>query len=92
MKDFEQFKAILDVIEVKAQTRIAENEDDAKLRRFKDKWMFMVTLIVIVVSLAAWILFIALHPDSPHLPIVFNAAFGLVMGLCGYYVKEKQSR
>jgi hypothetical protein len=91
MREFEQFKSLLEIMDVKAQSRVTEHEDDAKLRRFKDKWLFMMTMIVILFSFAGWILFIAMRPDSPHLALVLNGGFGLVMGLCGYYVRAKTS-
>lgn len=91
MNEPSQIKMLLEHFEVKAQSRINEHEDDAKLRRFKDKWLFMVTMLVILFSFSGWLLFIAFRPDSPHLALVLNGGFGLVMGLCGYYVRARTS-
>lgn len=86
MREFDQFKSILEIFEVKAQSKLIEHPDDAKLRRFKDKWLFLVTVGVIIFSFVGWILFIVLRPDSPQLSIVLNGGFGLVMALAGYYI------
>lgn len=91
MKEFEQLKSILEIFEVKAHSKVIEHQDDARLRRFKDKWLFLITLLLIVFSFIGWILFIFFRPDSPHLALVLNAGFGLVMGLCGYYVRGRNS-
>lgn len=89
MKDFDRFELLLEKFEVKAHTKIIENIEDANLRRFKDKWLFITTIILILFSFICWILFVVLRPDSPHINIVLNSGFGLVMALCGYYVKGK---
>ncbi len=82
-------KILLEVIDVKAQSKITEDPNDANLRRFKDKWLFIITLMLILLSFIGWILFITLRPDSPQLSIVLNAGFGLLMALVGYYVRGK---
>ena len=65
-----------------------ENPKDADLRRFKEKWLFIATLVLIVISFIGWGWFIVFHPESPHLGIVLNGGFGLLMALIGYYVKK----
>ena len=89
IKDLDQFKSILEIFEVKAQSKMIEHPDDARLRRFKDKWLFITTLVLILFSFVGWGLFITLRPDSPQLNIVLNGGFGLVMALSGYYVRGK---
>lgn len=90
MGEFDQFKSILEIFEVKAQSKAIEHPDDARLRRFKDKWLFIVTIILIIFSFIGWGFFIALRPDSPQLGIVLNGGFGLLMALAGYYVRGKE--
>jgi len=66
-----------------------ENPKDADLRRFKDKLLFILTFIIIVLSFIGWIVFIILRPDSPLLGNVITGEFGLLMALIGYYVRGK---
>lgn len=87
--DVQDLKFLFEVIDVKAQSKSTEDPNDANLRRFKDKWLFIVTLILILFSFIGWGFFIALRPDSPQLGIVLNGGFGLVMALAGYYVRGK---
>jgi hypothetical protein len=87
--DVHDLKFLFDVIDVKAQSKSMEDPRDANLRRFKDKWLFITTLILILFSFIGWGFFIALRPDSPQLGIVLNGGFGLIMALSGYYVRGK---
>lgn len=87
--DFRDLKVLFEAIDVKAQTKFTEDPMDANLRRFKDKWLFITTLILILFSFIGWGIFIASRPDSPYLGIVLNGGFGLVMALSGYYVRGK---
>lgn len=64
-----------------------ENPKDADLRRFKDKWLFIIMLVLIIISFMGWGFFIVFHPDSRHLGTVLNGSFGLLMALIGYYVR-----
>lgn len=48
----------------------------------------IVTLVLIVACFIGWVLFIFFHPESPHLAVVLNGGFGLLMALIGYYVRR----
>lgn len=66
-----------------------EHPEDGKLRRFKDKWLFIATLISIAVVLGVCISFLVLQPDSTYTGIALNGVIGLTMALAGYYVRGK---
>lgn len=76
--------------QIKINSENFEDPNDADLRRFKDKWLFIVTMILIMFSFIGWFMFIALNPDSRYLGNVINAGFGLLMALVGYYVGTKK--
>ena len=48
--DVQDLKFLFEVIDVKAQSKSTEDPHDANLRRFKDKWLFIITLILILFS------------------------------------------
>jgi hypothetical protein len=87
--DAQDLKLLFEVIDVKAQTKVNEHPDDAKLRRFKEKWLFITTLIAIAIVFAACISFLLLKQDSPYTGIALNGVIGLAMALAGYYVRGK---
>ncbi len=66
-----------------------EHPDDAKLRRFKDKGLFIATLLSISVSFCTFICFLILKHDSQYTGIALNGIIGLTMALTGYYVRGK---
>ncbi len=66
-----------------------EHPEDGKLRRFKDKWLFITTLISIAVVLGVCISFLILKPDSIYTGVALNGVIGLTMALAGYYVRGK---
>ncbi|MBA2710470.1 MAG: hypothetical protein H0U57_07765 [Tatlockia sp.] len=90
-------KATLDAFAEKGNLRIKiesihdEHEDDALLRRFKDKWLFLVTLFLIIAAFTGLVFFIALRPNSPQIGIAMSSGMGLVMALAGYYVRGKNT-
>ena len=69
-----------------AKSKNNESEDDAKLRRFKEKWLFISTLISIAIMYICCIYFI-LFSQNPD--IALNGIMGLTMALVGYYVRGK---
>ncbi len=66
-----------------------EAQEDAKLRRFKEKWLFVATLIALASVFAICIAFLALKPDSTYAGIALNGVIGLAMALAGYYVRGR---
>jgi hypothetical protein len=66
-----------------------ESADDAKLRRFKDKYLFVATLLAIAMVFIVCACFILLKPDSTYTGIAMNGVFGLTMLMAGYYVRGK---
>ncbi|MBA2653294.1 MAG: hypothetical protein H0U73_13675 [Tatlockia sp.] len=61
------------------------------MRRFKDKWLFLVTLFLILSAFIGLLLFIVFRPGSPYIGIAMSSGMGLVMALAGYYVRGKNS-
>lgn len=78
-------------LRIKIESVHDEHEDDASLRRFKDKWLFLITLLLILGAFIGLVLFVVLRPDSPQAGIAINSGMGLVMALAGYYVRGKNN-
>ena len=87
--DAQDLKLLFEVIDVKAQSKTNEHPEDAKLRRFKDKWLFIATLIAIAIVFGTCIGFLLLKQDSPYTGIAMNGVIGLAMALVGYYVRGR---
>ena len=68
-----------------------KNEDpaDAYLRRFKDKSLFIATLIAFALIFGICIIFLIFKPDSPYAGTALNGVIGLTLALAGYYVRGK---
>lgn len=71
--------------------RIPEEPEDANLRRFKDKWLFITTLILIILSGYTCILFIIMNHWNSSSGIALNGIIGLTMALGGYYVRGRNN-
>lgn len=82
--NLEELAAHLDV-HIKSKNR--EEPEDAKLRRFKDKWLFIATIIAIAVVFIVCIALMILK--SGFSGIALNGIIGLTMALAGYYVRGK---
>lgn len=67
-----------------------EPQEDANLRRFKDKWLFIATLISFAIMFCICIGFLILEPNSSYIGIVLNGIIGLTLALAGYYVRGKK--
>lgn len=80
--DTEKFK-------VKIESKEQEDPEDARLRRFKDRWLFIATLIAIGIVFVVCICFLLLKQDSRYTGIALNGVIGLAMALAGYYVRGK---
>lgn len=65
-----------------------EKNEDAALRRFKDKLLFIATLLIIVSVMLFSMGYVILKPDSTTVGLAFNGLFGLTMLLAGYSVKK----
>lgn len=83
--DAQDLKLLFEVIYVKAQSKTNEHPEDARFHRFKDKWLFIATLIAIAIVFGACIGFLLLKQDSPYTGIALNDVIGLAMALAGYY-------
>ena len=66
-----------------------EAHEDAKLRRFKDKCLFLAALVAVAIVFGICICFLTFRPESPHVGTTLNGTIGLAMGLIGYYVRGK---
>jgi len=68
-----------------------KNEDpaDANLRRFKDKWLFIATLIAVMLMFAICLFLLITKPNSPYSGTALNGVIGLTMALAGYYVRGR---
>jgi hypothetical protein len=73
--------------DVTITTKKIEALEDASLRRFKDKWLFIATLVALGIVFGACISFLILQPGSPYIGIALNGVIGLTMALAGYYVR-----
>ncbi len=78
-------------LRIKIESIHDEHNEDALLRRFKDKWLFITTLLVILGTFISIILFIAFHPESSQTGAAMSSGIGLVMALAGYYVRGKNN-
>ncbi len=78
-------------LEISIKSKNKENPEDANLRRFKDKWLFIITMIAIIIVLCVCVFLIVLKPDSSYIGIALNGIIGLTMALAGYYVRGKTS-
>lgn len=65
----------------------SEDPEDAKLRRFKDKWLFISTLIAIGMMFILCFYIIIFRQNSSN--VALNAIFGLTSALIGYYARGK---
>jgi hypothetical protein len=68
-----------------------KNEDpaDASLRRFKDKWLFIATLIAFMLMFGVCLFLLISKPNSPYAGTALNGVIGLTLALAGYYVRGK---
>ena len=78
-------------LRIKIESIHDEHQDDALLRRFKDKWLFLITLFLILGAFIGLVLFVILRPDSPQIGMVISSGMSLVMALAGYYVGGKNN-
>ncbi len=76
-------------IDLKAESKKVEDHDDAKLRRFKERWLFIATLLSLMVMYATCVTFILIVPDSSHVSTALNGVVGLTIALLGYYARGK---
>ena len=85
--NLDDFKHLLSHLDIKAESKKpSEDPHDAKLRRFKDKWLFIATLIGIAIVFGTCIGFLLLKQDSQY---TLNGVIGLALALAGYYVRGK---
>ncbi len=84
--NLEELAAHLDV-HIKSKDR--EEPEDAKLRRFKDKWLFIATIIAIAIVFIVCLALMILKSDSSG--VALNGIIGLTMALAGYYVRGKSN-
>lgn len=68
-----------------------EKAEDAKLRRFKDKWLFIVTqlMIIAVFIVCAVFTFLSFRTNSPYTGIALNGVIGIGLAIAGYYVRGR---
>ncbi len=89
MSDINNIKEFLNQFNFTAEFKNIENHEDAKLRRFKDKWLFITTLISLGLMFMTCIGFLLLKKDSVYAGAALNGIIGLTIALCGYYVRGK---
>lgn len=84
----EDIGLVLQHIDLKFESKKpTEDPEDAKLRRFKERWLFIATLIALVVVFGVCVSFVILKPSSEYIGIALNGIIGLSMALAGYYVR-----
>lgn len=71
------------------QNKKSESDEDAKLRRFKDKCLFIATLIAIATLFSVCIWVIIFAEDSPKSTLAMNGLIALTTALAAYYVRGK---
>lgn len=82
--NLDDFKQLLSHLDIKAESKKpTEDPHDAKLRRFKDQWLFIATVFGTCIG------FLLLKQDSQYTGIALNGIIGLAMALAGYYVRGK---
>jgi hypothetical protein len=86
MDNIELITKIIEHTRFNVQSKSNESEDDAKLRRFREKWLFISTLISIGIMYLCCSYFILF---SSYPEIALNGIMGLTMALIGYYVRGK---
>ena len=90
--NIEDIGVVLQHMNLKFESKMpSEDPADAKLRRFKDRWLFVATLIALAMVFGVCIGFLTLKPDSAYTGIALNGVIGLAMALAGYYVRGKTS-
>ncbi len=67
----------------------SEDPEDAKIRRFKDKWLFIAMLVAFAIMFMACIYILVFVSNSPYTGTALNGIIGLTMALAGYYVRGK---
>lgn len=63
-----------------------EAHEDARLRRFKDKYIFMTGLALICGFFLICTFFIFKNPQNP---LAMNSAFAIISGFAGYILRGK---
>jgi hypothetical protein len=89
MNDINNLKDFLNQFNFTAEFKNLEAHEDARLRRFKDKWLFIMTLIALGLMFFTCIAFLLLKNDSSYTGTALNGIIGLTIALCGYYVRGK---
>lgn len=74
-------------VEIKSKEK--EDPEDAKLRRFKTKWLFIAALIAMALLFCICIGVLIFKKDSLYTGIALNSVIALTTGLAGYYVRGK---
>jgi hypothetical protein len=86
----EDIGLILQHMDLKAESKKSpESPEDAQLRRFKEKWLFIITLLAITTVFVVCINYLILKQESPYTGIALNGVIGLAMALAGYYVRGR---
>lgn len=68
-----------------------EKMEDAVLRRFKEKWLFILTIFIIIgmFFICGFFVFLSYKDNSPYTGIALNGVIGIALALAGYYVRGK---
>lgn len=66
-----------------------EDPKDAELRRFKDRLLFIATMIAFAIMYSVCIFLIVLQPNTSYIGTALNGVIGLTLALAGYYVRGK---
>ncbi len=86
----EDIGVVLQHMNLKFESKVpAEDPEDGKLRRFKDKWLFIATLLALAMVFSVCISFLIFKSDTVYTGIALNGVIGLAMALAGYYVRGK---
>lgn len=89
MIDTEKLDLLAKIASVKIETKAEECLEDASLRRFKDKVLFLTTIggLGCMYIACAYVLFT--NSGTPMATIALNGVIALTSALAGYYVRGK---
>lgn len=87
------FNEIHEHYDLLLSSRKKEDENDAKLRRFKDRYLFLATVILLCLGFSVCALIALLtFKNNPQLSsTALNGVIGIGLGMAGYYVKGKNN-
>lgn len=85
------FRTLKKDFHVAIMSKNPEDPEDAKHRRFKDKWLFISTLIALAIIYSISIFILIWRDNSVLWNVTLNGIIGITLMLSGYYVRGKNN-